>query len=104
MLTPKLLHPKATYEMLGYIPDFLSELDPDRAVAQLDKSYKHGGGWVPFQGFTFDPVSKSIKYPGDPAYPAIAEFTLRDEKIYMYPHAWVLVLQTDGSYVVARMD
>lgn len=96
-------HPGGTAAHLGYTAAFLDDTDPDRAVAQLHKHYSHGGGWNKFDGFVLRD-DKSIKYPGDPKLPIRAEITFRDEMIYVYDHAWFLVLQPDGTYEVARMD
>lgn len=103
MIEPTYLHPRG-HDLVGYIPEFLSVHDPLPAVQQLDANYKHGGGWRPIKGFKMDMKTHAIKYPGDPSYPPIAVIELRDEKIFVYPHAWVAVVQKDGSYEIARMD
>lgn len=89
--------------LLGYIPTFLSEHDPLPAREQLDANYKHGGGWNPMAGWKMGP-EYSIKYPGDPWLYPVAKLQLRDEIILVYEHAWVVVLQPDGSFEIARMD
>lgn len=91
-------------DYLGYLPSFLSLEDERPAREQLDSHYAHGGGWRPFQGFVFNDKAMSIKYPGDPAYMPMAFTVLREEVIIVYPHAWVLILQKDGSHEIARMD
>jgi len=96
-------HPHAS-ELMGYIPQFLLGHDPRSAAEQFNERYAHGGGWRPFDGFVLNHENGSIKYPGDPAYEPVAMIEFRDERIYIYPHAWVLILQPDGSYEVARMD
>lgn len=94
-------HPEA----LGLIPGFLSESDPRPAREQLDAHYQHGGGWQPMDKWVLNKESLSIRYPGgDPPLAPIAISQLRDERIAVYPHAWVLILQKDGSFEVARMD
>lgn len=103
MIEPKFLHPRGP-DLAGYIPTFLSASDSRSAKEQLHENYAHGGGWSPFKGFTFNPDDLSIKYPGDPSYPAVAVITLRDERVIIYPHAWVAIVQKDDSYEVARMD
>lgn len=92
-----------TLEMLGFIPEFLNEDDPDPARVQLDKNYGHGGGWQPIPKFTLG-AQGELKYPGDPALPVLARTKLRDETINVYEHAWVAIIQPDGSFEVARMD
>lgn len=87
MIIFKLLHPRATHEMLGMIPYFLSEHDKRPAREQFDTAYRHGGGWNPTKRWTYDPATRSIKYPGDPSIGPLAEARLRDETIFIYPHA-----------------
>jgi hypothetical protein len=97
------LHPKATPEMLGFIPEFLNENDPRPAREQLDDNYSHGGGWRSMPGFTMLP-NGDLKYPGDPPFALLAETKLRDEIIRVYNYAWVVILQPDGSFEVCHMD
>ena len=104
MLQFTILDPQFHPDMLGFIPMFLHENNPRPAKEQLDSNYRHGGGWNPFMGFTLDKEDMSIQYPGDPKLHPIAHATLRDEKIYVYPYAWVLILQPDGSFEISRMD
>lgn len=92
-----------TMEMLGFIPDFLSEADPRSAREQFNANYSHAGGWKPFKGFTML-KNGNLKYPGDEPTRLLAETRLRDETIRFYQHAWVAVIQTDGSYEICRMD
>lgn len=103
MIPFQLLHPRATYAMLGLIPEFLSESSPAKAVEQLDQAYRHGGGWRPMRGFTLQP-NDNLYYPGDPPLAPLAQAMLRFERIVIYPHAWVAVIQPDRSFEVARMD
>jgi hypothetical protein len=103
-MTVLLLHPQASVEMLGYLPLFLNDDDQRPAVEQLDANYRHGGGWRPMQGWTFDPKTLAIRYPGDPTLKPIAEMRLRKERILVYPHDWVVVVQPDNSFQIARMD
>lgn len=101
--TWEMLHPAMSYDNLGYLPQFLSIEDERSAKEQLHDNYAHGGGWFPFKGFKMI-EGNALKYPGDPAYHPLAKTTLRDETIFFYPHAWVAIVQKDGSYEVARMD
>ena len=98
-----LLHPGVTPEHLGYIPSFLDENDPDPARAQFNKNYRHGGGWIPFKGFTMLP-NGNLKYPNDPPVPLLAETRLRHETIRFYAHSWIAIVQPDGTYEIARLD
>lgn len=99
--TPK--HPKAHPDMLGFIPDFLSEEDPRPAREQFDQNYAHGGGWKHFEGFKMLP-NGNLKYPGDPPVALLLETKLRDEIIRFYDCSWVTITQPDGSFEVCRMD
>lgn len=90
-------------EVLGLIPLFLNEHDERPAAEQFNEHYAHGGGWRPFEGFTME-EDQSIIYPGDLALRPIARATLREEKIIVYPLAWVAVVQLDGSFEISRMD
>jgi len=95
-------HPQARIEMLGYIPDMISEADPRPAREQIDANYRHGGGWSSFKGHVMKP--NGLQYPGDPLVPLLYEATLRDETIRFYDCAWVAIVQPDGSYDIARID
>jgi hypothetical protein len=96
-------------DLLGFIPSFLNEDDPRPAREQLDEGYGFAGGWCPFAGFTMLP-NGNLSFrsePGEPDDPEtlpLAETKLRDETIRVYEHAWVAVIQPDGSYEIARMD
>src|SRR5262245_21023518 len=90
-------------ELLGFIPMFVRDTDPRPAREQFDTSYKHGGGWDPFQGFTMDPDG-TLHYPGDRALSPIASTSLRDEDIFVYEYGWVAIRQKDGSFQTCRMD
>jgi hypothetical protein len=104
MMTWVLRHPKATFQMLGYIPSFFSESDPRPAREQIDSAYKYGGGWHPFTGFKMLPDG-SLKYPKDPPLPLLAESILHNEEIIrFYSHSWVAIVQLDGTFETARID
>lgn len=96
-------HPRANEDHLGHIPDFLSEDDPQSAKEQIHKNYSHGGGWVAMKGFEMDPDG-SLLYRGDPPTLLLYEAKLRDEAIRVYQHAWVAIVQSDGTFEVARLD
>ena len=99
MFTTK-YHP---HDVIGFIPLMLSEDDPRPAKEQLDSGYAHGGGWRPFNGFKMLD-NGNMKYPGDPETLLLAEGKFRDETIRVYEHAWVAIVQPDGSFEVCRMD
>lgn len=91
---------------LGYIPLFLSENDPRSAKEQFNANYAHGGGWQPFEGFKLDTCQEQfcLKYPGDRPMKEIGRGTLRNETIVVFEYSWVAIIQSDGSYAIARMD
>lgn len=91
------------FNLIGYLGDMLDDEDPRPAREQFNTAYAHGGGWQPFDGFTYMPDG-SIQYPGDPPYKPRARAVLRDEVIIFYDHAWVLIAQPDGTFEIARMD
>jgi hypothetical protein len=95
-------HPRATIEMLGFIPEFLSEDDPRPAREQINDKYGHGGGWRPLPGFRM--TENALHYPEDPPYALLFETTLHDEVIRFYNYAWVAIISADGSFEVCRMD
>ena len=90
-------------DICGFIPTFLSLADPRPAREQLDAHYQHGGGWRPQEGFTMH-GGMSLHYPGDPAFRPLAMARFRDEKIVIYEHEYVAVIQPDGSFEVSRMN
>jgi hypothetical protein len=99
-----LKHPQATPEMLGYIPQFLSEKDPRPAAEQINENYSHGGGWHPAKGFTLLSDGNLRGHPSDPPYRLIATTQLRDEKIRFYESAWLAIIQPNGDMEVSRID
>lgn len=89
-------------EAWGLIPDFLSEDNPEPAAKQFNHNYQ--SGWSPFKGFKLNAATLVLTYPGDPPMEPMGEMQFRDEMILLYPSAWVLILQKDGTWEVARMD
>lgn len=96
--------PYVLADVVGFIPLFLSAQDERSAKDQIDAGYAHGGGWHAYKGFDLDPVTMALKHEGDPSLLPWAMGKLRDEEIYVYPHAWVLIMQMDGQWEVARID
>lgn len=90
-------------DALGMLPEFFSVNDPRSAREQLNDAYAHGGGWSPLPGFKLS-ADYILKYPGDPPMKPLAAARLRDEEIIIYPHAWVCIKQSDGTFEVARID
>lgn len=105
MIQFSLLHPKATQEHLGLIPEFLCESDGRPAAQQFSHNYSHGGGWRPMKSWKIHNLAEhSIRYPGDKVLKPIASAKLMDEIICIYEHAWVGIFQPDGSFEISRMD
>lgn len=96
-------HPAANPEHLGFIPSWLNPDDPRPVREQLDRFYRHGGGWHHFPGFKLLP-NKNIRYYGDPDTQLLASTKVRDEEVRLYEHSWVMILQPDGSFEINRMD
>lgn len=100
----RFLDTRCTLDHLGLIPSFLDEEDERPASEQFDERYSHGGGWRPMKGWEMGPTSE-IRYKGDrDAMRPIAVIAFREELIYIYPYAWVAIVQPDGSFEVSRMD
>jgi hypothetical protein len=96
-------HPDFRPDMLGFLPLMFSAADPRSAREQVDDNYAHGGGFRAFHGFTMLP-NGDLSYPGDPPARLLAETKLRDETIRLFEHAWVAIIQPDGTWEVCRMD
>jgi hypothetical protein len=99
-------HPRARKEMLGYLPQFLSDADPRPAKEQIHSNYV--AGWQPFEGFTMLP-NGDLAYPEDPdtrlLYASVLHpNTTRTEYIHFYEHAWLAIIQLNGTFEVARLD
>jgi hypothetical protein len=94
-------HPKCTIHHWGYIPSFLFEEDLRPAKEQFNDRYP--GGWQPFNGFTKDEENR-LHYPGDPVQFPVSEIQFRNERIILYQHDWVCIIQPDGTWEVCRMD
>jgi hypothetical protein len=103
MLTYIAFDPHAA-EYLGFLPEMLNEQDERPAREQYDSNYQHGGGWRPFGEDQWIREELTITYPGDPPLTPVAMTKLREEEIYFYPYALVMILQKDGSFEIARMD
>lgn len=103
MLLWKQIHPKAHFDMLGFLPELISDYDSRPAKEQFNINYAHGGGWRNQPGFTMN-KNGSLQYPGDPPSRVLFETKLRDEVIRLYEHEYVVILQPDGSFEACRMD
>lgn len=97
------------FDLTGFIPSWLNESSKSGAVEQIDKNYSHGGGWRDFNGFTLkgeidSEVGPLLLYPGDPPTAAVCHWKVGDEQVVLFDHAWVAVVQPDGSHRIARID
>jgi len=90
--------------IVGDIKFFASEENEESLNNQINKMYSFGGGWQPFEGFTMNRETKSLKYPEDPELFPLAVAKFRNQEIYIYNYAWVSIVEEDGSFEVARID
>jgi hypothetical protein len=86
---------------LGYIPFFLNVKDARPAKEQFNSKYI--GGWRPFEGYKVL-AGRVLKYPDDPPLRPAVKIWFRKELIIVYPSAWVMIEQPDGSQEIAHMD
>jgi len=97
------IHPKATIDMLGYVPQFFSEDDPRPVREQIAENYI--SGWNPMQGFRYDVMTGTMHYPGDPPYKPMMSTMVRDEMVVMYhPGSFFAIIQADQTFEIARLD
>lgn len=90
---------------LGFLPELISEADPRPVAKQLENAYAHGGGWRPMDGFRIvDKETMTILYPGDPPMKPVAISSCHNEMLYFYPHDFLLIMQKDGTFEIARVD
>lgn len=93
----------SSFDGWGFIPLFLDADDPRPAREQFNERYI--GGWQPAPpALTFDFDTATLNYPGDPPMTPISAMQFRTEMILLFPSSWVCIVQTDGSWEVARMD
>ena len=95
------LHPRSL-DYLGLIPQLITPADPRPVAEQIADRYAHGGGYKPMEGWVY--LDGWIRYPGDVALRPVAASQINDELVYVYPHAWVCIVQPNGDYAVTRMD
>lgn len=90
---------------LGWLPMIFMDSDDRRAQEQADDRYKHGGGWVPMEGWIIDyDNAAQLEYPGDLPIKPIAFTRLKDQLVFLYPYSIVAIIERDKSFEVARMD
>lgn len=101
------LHPRMDEQRLGpYLPYFLDERDPRPAREQYNSNYKFGGWQPSASGNAKVKLNEdnSFDYPGDPRQYPIAMTKLRDELILLFPGDFVMIVQPDRSFEMARLD
>jgi hypothetical protein len=87
----------------GFILDFLDPDDPRPAREQIDAKYL--GGWdAGPAALRFDAHSLTLSYPGDPPMRPISALLFRQELLLLFPSDWVVIVQRDKSWEVARLD
>lgn len=90
-------------DFIGDIKYFADEKNEPSLAEQFNKNYSFGGGWNPFQGFMLSENNKLI-YPGDPPLKPLAVAKFRNQQVFIYHYAWVMILNEDGTFEVSRMD
>lgn len=100
------LDPDVSIEDLGLLPTILLPSDDRPAAEQFNERYAHGGGWNPMPGWTMlEGEDVRIQYPGDEPLSPIACFRMSSgESVFIYPHAWVCIMQPNEEFEVARID
>lgn len=86
-------------DALGIIPEFVLADDPRPAHEQFNERY----GWNPqLPGKWQMNQDDWLLFPGDPPLEPLAFAWLREEKIVVYPYAWVAII-TGEAFSVARL-
>ena len=94
---------------LGFLPEWWRAQYDERPVTQqLHDAYRHGGGWDPLPGFVLQDGNKAQYKPNDPdrdpPYEPLAIGEANGEKVIVYDHSWVGVINKDGTFEMNRMD
>ena len=95
------MDPCCTVDDVGFIPTFLDLDDKASAAEQFDAKYI--GGWHNQPKVSIDDKFV-MHYPGDPPLKPLAYIPFRTERIFVYPYAFVVIMQADGSFESCRMD
>lgn len=92
-------------DRLGYLPLILLDEDPASFEDQLNNRYAHGGGHKKaLPAWRFNHNTLTLVYPGDPPMRPIAHAKFHDSHLYVFDHAWT-VLVKDGKMVdIQRLD
>ena len=95
-------------EDAGLLPMIFNEYDNRTAQEQANANYSHGGGWMPFKGFTLDGSSEdgfTLHYPEDDPMRELSRASFHDKTLVLFEGSWVAIIEKDGSMSdVSRMD
>ena len=95
-------------QFVGDIPFFVQTTDGRKAQEQINERYSFGGGWRPLKGWNMNPETKVITFVeedgSDPPLNPIVVAKYKEQEIYVYQHAWVAIVEKDGTFEIGRMD
>ncbi len=95
-------------EVAGMLPMMFDEYDNRTAQEQANANYSHGGGWMPFKGFTLGGSSKrgfTLNYPEDRPMRELSRSDFHNQTLVLFEGSWVAIIEADGSLSdVSRMD
>jgi hypothetical protein len=100
-------HPFDLYGLLGQTLDAVQNGDEPTIINYLDASYRHGGGWFDFNGFTLHDWNSdhpTLRYPDDPNTEAVCYWQVGSTRVILFDHAWVAVAKSNKDFRVSRMD
>lgn len=103
----EILRMRDSHAVIGYLPNIiLNEVYDSRPVVdQVNDRYAHGGGWHAFQGFKWNRITRTLRYPNDPPMHAVARFEASEkETVYVFDHGWTLIDRGLDDWEVARLD
>lgn len=90
---------------LGRIPLLLDPNCNDPVWLQIETNYPHG--WQPVRGVEREKWMLTgddyLVYPGLPPLAPIAMAWLRSERIIVYPAGWLVVVDLNNDFTVARV-
>ena len=91
----------------GFVPGWVAQYaitDTDITLQDwFNEVYSHGGGWMPFSGFTLND-DNSLSYSGDPDQHPRYTMQVGEQTVCMYDGAWVCIINPDRSFEISRMD
>lgn len=87
---------------LGRIPILINPQCNDPVWLQVQDNYPEGWQPEPPGKWTLT-ADEYLIYPGLPPVAPAAMAWLRSEKILVYPAGWVVVVQLNGDFTVARI-